>query len=277
MAGDGGKQGMVRVLGLNQHLAPQFRPPGTARDLHQLGEKAFRCPPVGSEQGCVRAQHANQRQPWKIMSLGQHLRADQNIGLAAMDLRQYRLPLAAGFHRVTVNPNNARIREFLLQPAFNALRAAAEGMDVLVATGRAGARHAVFVAAMVTAQTLVGHVQHQIGGTTAATRHPATGRATQHRRIAPPVEENQALLATRQARLDALHQQRTDAFAQRHAPRIEHLDGRQRSLWIGPPGHRQQTVTAMAGIAPGLQRRRRRAEQNRDIELRGAKHRDVTR
>jgi hypothetical protein len=52
---------------------------------------------------------------------------------------------------------------------------------------------------VVAAQALVGQMQHEVGGAAPAARDPAAGRAGQHRRVAAPVEEDQALLAALEA------------------------------------------------------------------------------
>ncbi len=178
---------MIRVFGLDQHLALQLGPPGPPRHLHQLGEQAFRRPPVGGEQRGIGAQHADQRQFGEIVALGQHLRADQDVRLAAMDAFEHRFPLLAAFDRVTVHTQDARLREPRLQPYFKALRAAAEGMNILVAASRAGFRHAALESAVMAAQAAIGQVEDEIGGAALAARHPAAGRAGQHRRIAAAI------------------------------------------------------------------------------------------
>ena len=85
-----------------------------------------------------------------------------------------------------------------LQP----LGATAEGGKVDIAAIWTGARDAGFEPAVVAAQAPVHQVDHQIGGTAVAARDPATGAAGQHRRVAAPVEKDQALLAECGATLD---------------------------------------------------------------------------
>ena len=94
------------------------------------------------------------------MALGQHLGANQNVGLASVNAFQHGLPLLTAFHRVAVDAQNTRCRKLLLQPALKALRTAAKGKNVLIAAGWAGTRHMPFKAAVVAAQAPVGQMQH---------------------------------------------------------------------------------------------------------------------
>ena len=70
-----------------------------------------------------------------------------------------------------------------------------------------------FAAAVMTAQALVGQMHHHIGGATFARRHPAAGWASQHRRIAAPVEKQQRLLACLQRLPERLDQRGRNALS----------------------------------------------------------------
>ena len=59
-------------------------------------------------------------------------------------------------------------------------------------------------AAVMAAQTAVGLMQHQVGGTALTARYPAAGRTGEHRRVAAAIEEDQALFAALQTLADAL-------------------------------------------------------------------------
>ena len=101
---------------------------------------------------------------------------------------------------------NPRLGKCLLQPVLKALGAAAKGMNILIATGWAGFRDAMLQTAMMTTQQAISQVQHHVGGATRTARNPATGHARQHRRVTTTIEENQTLLAARQALLDGRNQ-----------------------------------------------------------------------
>jgi hypothetical protein len=131
----------------------------------------------------------------EVVALGQHLRADQDVGLAPWMGRA--APASAdACARLSRSTRSTRacgkqLGQRFLQP----LRAAAEGLDVLVAAARAGTRHRLLRAAVVAAQAAVHQVHHQVGRAAGAAADPAAGRAGQHRRVAAAVEEHQALLA----------------------------------------------------------------------------------
>ena len=75
-------EGVVRILGLDQHFAGQVGPPAAPADLHQLGEEALGSAEIGGEQSGIGADGADQCQPRKIVPLGQHLGTDQDTGQA---------------------------------------------------------------------------------------------------------------------------------------------------------------------------------------------------
>ena len=78
-----GEQRMLRVAGLDQHLARALAPPGASRDLFQRGEQPLGGPVIGRQQGVVGVEHPDQRQSGEIVPLGEQLGADQDVGLAA--------------------------------------------------------------------------------------------------------------------------------------------------------------------------------------------------
>jgi hypothetical protein len=219
----GSIQRVLRMLGLDQHFARQCGAPAATADLHQLREQAFRRAEIGGEQRGVGTDRADQGQVRKIVALGQHLGADQDVGLAGMDGRQQRLPFLRRTGGIAVDAQHTCLREALAQHGFEALGATAEGQQIDIAAVRAGARNAGFETAVVAAQALVGQMQHQVGRAAAAARNPAAGRAGQHRRIAAPVEEDQALLAALEAHGERGEQFRREALLQLLAPRVDHL------------------------------------------------------
>ena len=111
------------------------------------------------------------------MALGHDLRADQDVGAAGGDRRQQAFPLFARACGITIHTQYTRLREQLGQARLDTLRAAAKGLNVLIATAGAGARHGAIAAAVVTTQTAVDQVHDQVGGTVWAATHPTAGRA----------------------------------------------------------------------------------------------------
>ncbi len=118
---------MVRILRLNQDFTRQISPTGPPSDLHELGEQPFRRAPVGGKQRAVGTEHADQRQFREIVPLGQHLRTDENVGLAVVDLFDQHLPLLAALGRIAVGAQDARVGEARGEGFFEPLRATPEG------------------------------------------------------------------------------------------------------------------------------------------------------
>ena len=267
---------MVGILRLDHDLAGQIGAPGPPGDLHQLGEQAFRCPAIGGEQRCVGTKHADQCQLREIVPLGQHLGPDQDVGIAAMDSGQHGFPLPAALDRVAVHAQHAGPRETLAHPVLEALGTAPERVDVLVAAGWAGPRDGGLEAAMVAAQAAVGEVEDKVGRTPLAARHPATRRTGEHRRIATAVEKDEALFAPRQPRLDRCRQSIGDSLADHRFPGIQQVDRGQPRGSVGPLTQHQQAVASGAGIRPAFQRRRGRAEDDRNAKLVRPEDGDIT-
>ena len=58
---------------------------GAAGDLHQQRGEPLGGAEIGAVERVVGAEHAHQRQPRKIVALGEHLRADEDVELAVLD------------------------------------------------------------------------------------------------------------------------------------------------------------------------------------------------
>src|SRR5690606_1074485 len=91
-------------------------------------------------------------------------------------------------------------REQLHQPLLQALGAAPERREILVAAGRAGAGRGRLGGAVVTDEAIpvrggAQAVEHAIRVAVIAAGKPAAGIAGEHRRVAAAVEEDERLLA----------------------------------------------------------------------------------
>ena len=105
--------------------------------LHQGGEETLGGAEVGREQAGVGIHHYHQRQAVEIVSLGQHLRAHQQIGAPGMHVVQKGLGRALASCHVTVQTADMGTGEKRCQRVFQFLRAAPERGQILVAAGRA--------------------------------------------------------------------------------------------------------------------------------------------
>jgi len=132
-----------------------------------------------------------------------------------------------------------------------------------------------------TAQAVIAEVQHQVGSAAVAVRSPAAGGAGEHRRIAAAIEKEQALLATRQALFDRLQQGAGEPVLQLVDARVNAPDRRQPRAFDRALAQLQQAVAAAAGlrrgIGPAFERRRRRAENDRNGPLPGTEDGEIAR
>ena len=130
------------------------------------------------------------------------------------------------------------------------------------------------------AQGPVQLVEDAPGAAVRAVALPAALAAVQHRRVAAPVEEHQALLAAGDPRLDAPRPAAAPAPPARRGssaagpcrPGAPPAGGAADPLrQVEPP------VAAGVGVVPALQRRRRRAEQHQHVLVAAAPDRQVAR
>ena len=143
---------MGRKIGLDHHFAGERSPAGAAGDLEQQCRKPLRRAEIGAVERIVRAEHADEREPWKIVALGQHLRPDEDVDLAGFDLIAHRGESADAARAVAVDARDARCGKALRERALEPLRPATERLKVDVAAFGAGARKALGMTAMVAAQ-----------------------------------------------------------------------------------------------------------------------------
>ena len=76
---------MVRKVGLHQHLTGQFAAAGSAGNLLEQRKEMLCGAKFRTVERIVGAENADQRQPGKVMPLGEHLRTDKDIDLARGD------------------------------------------------------------------------------------------------------------------------------------------------------------------------------------------------
>ena len=109
--------------------------------LHQGGEETLGGAKVGREQTGVGIDHHHQRQAVEIVSLGQHLRAHQQIGAPGVHVVQKGLGRPLASCHVTVQAADVRTGKKRRQRVFQFLSAAPQRGQVLVAAGGAGTGH----------------------------------------------------------------------------------------------------------------------------------------
>ena len=202
MAREGGKERMARIAGLDEHLAGTLPAPGASGDPSKHRKQPLGRPVVGRNERRIRVQHGDQRERREVMSLCEELRTDQNVSFAPPDVFQRAHKIGSTPCAVAVDAHDPGAGKKRGQCLFYALRAASHRLQIHVAAGRTVARNRRLGAAMVAAQATVGGVQNHASGAALAPGCPAAGFAGEHRRIATAINENEALLASFQARRD---------------------------------------------------------------------------
>ena len=143
---------MLRAVGLHQHLARPFPPPGAAGELQQQLQALLGGTQIGAVQQTVGGQHRRQRHPGQIHALGQHLGADQHVRLPggeALEQTAVAIPAPGG---VPVEADQAQTLQLPRQLLHHPLGAGAEGLEGGGAAVAAAVVHLLAVVAPVAAQ-----------------------------------------------------------------------------------------------------------------------------
>ena len=141
--------------------------------------------------------HADQRQAGKIVALGDELRADDDVHLAARDRLELRrgcrcMPPSMSLDRTSVRAVGKRSSTSSCSRSTPGPQATRR---LLRAAIRAGVRPPLLVAAMMAGEDAAEAVVDQPGRAVRAGHAVAAGAAERQRRIAAAVEEKQRLLA----------------------------------------------------------------------------------
>jgi hypothetical protein len=81
--------GLFGVVGLDEHATGTNGAPGSACDLGQKLKRAFSGAKIGQTHAGVRKNNTDEGDAGKIVPLGQHLGADQDVGLSSVHGRQH--------------------------------------------------------------------------------------------------------------------------------------------------------------------------------------------
>ena len=106
---------MLRQQRLNDRLAGTLAAPGAAGDLRQQLERALGRSEVREAEADVGGDHADQRHVGKVVALGDHLRADQDVDFAARDFLERLDEAALAPHGIAIDARDARRRETALR------------------------------------------------------------------------------------------------------------------------------------------------------------------
>jgi len=150
VAQQGGHHRVLGAEGLQQDAPGRFRPPRAAGHLVQQLHGALARPQVAARQAQVGIHHADEREMREVPSLGDDLRADDQVHLARLDLaRRLRRGRGAG-DRVARHHQLARLGEEVVHLLLDALHAGADRhQGLLGAAFHAFRAHRLDMAAMV--------------------------------------------------------------------------------------------------------------------------------
>lgn len=251
-----------RVVGLDDDLSARLVAAGAARRLRDQHEAALRRAEVRHVEARVRADDADGRDVGDVVPLRDHLRAEQDVVLAAPKTLEDLLMREFRRRRVAVHADDARRRHERGELLLELLRARAEVLDVAAAALRADVRHGLLHIAVVALELAVAMVDERQAAVAAAD-DLAAGAAHDERREAAPVEHDDDLLVPRNCLLDELLQCARDDVAVAHAqllPHVDAMDDGQRDV-ADAPRHDEQRELPLRRAEVRLKRRRRTSEE----------------
>ncbi len=130
------QHGMLGIEGLHDHASRSLPASGAARDLGQELERALGGAEIGQAERLVGRHDADERDAREIVTLGDHLRADEDVDLAALEAREDPLVLAAAAHGVAVHALDARRGRELAQHLLDLLGALPDRVQLVVRAAR---------------------------------------------------------------------------------------------------------------------------------------------
>src|SRR5262249_2874069 len=123
---------------LDHNLSRFAAASGTAGHLSQQLKRSLGRAEVGQRKRRVGANDTDEGNARKVVSLRNHLRADQNVDVPAAESAEHAFEIAAVPHRVAVSAADACIRINLYELGLEPFRSLAHIMDVLALALRTG-------------------------------------------------------------------------------------------------------------------------------------------
>src|SRR5262249_12740621 len=156
---------------------------------------------IGDAEADVRGDDADERHARKVVALRNHLRADEDVDLAAAKLLEQRVERALAADRIPVEPGDARVRANAGHRRLNTLGTESGLFQVRAGAERTLRRHARRVVAVVAARAsgVALAVDDERDAAVRTVERPRALAAEDRRREAAPVQEDQRLLAIREA------------------------------------------------------------------------------
>ena len=184
---------VLRLIRLQDHPPAQQAAARPTRHLRQHLEGALARAEVRQIEADIRTDHADQRHHRQIESLGDHLRADQHVGLAVHEALQDGIVRCLCRGGIGVPAQHARGGKGLHHRLLHLLRAGAEVADALRVAARAQRGLWRGVIAAVAAQHLAVAVVGERGVAARAAHDEAAVPAEHVGGLAAPVEEEDGL------------------------------------------------------------------------------------
>ena len=110
-------------MSLNQHVPWSLTPPGAPRNLHDKLRHTLGSPKIRAKKTTIGVEHADKSNIRKVMTFGQHLGADQNVGVLGSNPGKNFFQCTFAPRTVTVQTIYACLRKSRRQCLRNSLRA----------------------------------------------------------------------------------------------------------------------------------------------------------
>jgi len=192
---DGRDGVVVGHEGLHDHAAGNDIPPGSSRDLGQELKRALGRTKVGHVEADVGRHHTDERHARKVVTLGHHLGADEDVEFAFAEVAQYAGHEPATARAVAVEPRDACVGESALHLFFEPLGADPEQRRLGCSAPRALFWRRDLMVAVMADQMLFGGVIGERDVAVGATFGVAALEAEDLRRESAAVQEKDDLPA----------------------------------------------------------------------------------
>ncbi len=120
---------MCRKCRLDQDFSRALFAAGTASDLYDRLRHTFVAAKIGAEQTLIGVDYADKRQLRKVVTLGQHLRANEDVRFAERRQCERGVDGAFALHAVAVDSCHTTIRKTALQYILEPFRTLAQRLD----------------------------------------------------------------------------------------------------------------------------------------------------
>lgn len=257
--------GVFGEEGLDVDFAGEVAAAGASGDLCDELEGAFGgAEVVGDGEGAIGGEDANEGDIGEVEALGNHLGAEEDVGLfGAEGGEEFVVAMAAG-GGVGIHPDDAGGGEDGVEGGLDALGAEAELLEAGGVAGGAGGGRAAPETAEVAAEGVVLGVVGKLGCAVGATEHFTAGLALEGGGVAAAVEEEDGLFAAGEAGADGFDERfAEDGGALAGLAGLAHVDGIDGGEGAAADalGHSHEGVFAgLGGVVPALEGGGGRAE-----------------